>query len=145
MANGRGLTPKQIGLVHVAKKRLSLDDDSYRAILHGCAGVETAADLDAAGFNAVMAYFTGCGFRSTWTQRTFGQRGGWASPAQVDMIRSLWREWSGADDDAELNKWLERSYHISALRLLDRTAAVKAINGLRAMMRRKKARAEVMP
>ena len=36
-----------------------------------------------------------------------------------------------------LNKWLERYYHATALRFLDRDAAAKAVNGLRAMTKRR--------
>ena len=134
------MTPKQIGLIHVAKKQLGLTDDQYRALLLWAGGVESAKDLDAAGFERVMGYLTRLGFKSDWTKRTFGNRPGMASPRQVDLIRELWRDYSGADDDAALGKWLERSYKVSSLRFLDAPAAQKAITGLRAMTRRKVAR-----
>eukprot|EP01037_Dinobryon_pediforme_P021832 gene21832-22807_t len=120
------ITVKQVALIHVAKRQLGLDDDSYRAILQACGRVDSAADLDAAGFHAVMAYFTACGFRSTWTQRTFGKRHAMASPQQVDMIHKLWLEWSGSDDASALNKWIERSYHVSALRFLDAATSFRS-------------------
>ena len=131
------ITPKQIALIHIAKKQLALTEDIYRAILAHKGGVASADQLDKPGFNAVMAYLTACGFRSTWTQRTFGRRDGMASPRQIDLIRDLWRQWSESKDDADLNRWLERSYGVSALRFLDSTAAAKAIAGLKAMVRRK--------
>lgn len=131
------ISAKQIALVHVAVKQLKLDDDTYRAVLaqHG-GGAESAKDLDHDGFRAVMEFFNRCGFRSTWTKRTFGVRPGMATPGQVDLIRKLWREWSGADDEAALNRWLERFYHVTALRFLPRQEAGKAVNGLRAMTKR---------
>jgi hypothetical protein len=135
------ITPKKIALIHIAKKQLALSEDMYRAILANKGGVTSANELDRNGFNAVMAYLTACGFRSTWTQRTFGRRDGMASPKQVDLIRDLWRQWSDSKDDADLNRWLERSYGVSALRFLDSAAAAKAIAGLRAMVRRKQAAA----
>lgn len=130
------MSPKQIALIHVAKKRLGLDDDMYRAILYKLGGVMSAKDLNAAGFEAVMEYFTACGFRSDWTHRTFGRRPGMASPAQVDLIKSLWSEYTGRDDEAALNKWLERSFHVSALRFLPASMAQKAITGLKRMKSR---------
>jgi phage gp16-like protein len=131
------ITPKQIALIHIAKKQLALTEDIYRAILAHKGGVTSADQLDKPGFNAVMAYLTACGFRSTWTQRTYGRRDGMASPRQIDLIRDLWHQWSDSKDDADLNRWLERSYGVSALRFLDSTAAAKAIAGLKAMVRRK--------
>ncbi len=62
-----------------------------------------------------------------------------ASPAQVDLIRSLWRAWASepGDDDTTLNRWLEKHYKVSALRFLTREAAGKAITGLKRMSARK--------
>jgi len=131
------MTPKQIALVHLAAKQLGLDNDLYRTILKVRGGVESAKDLDRDGFERVMAYFTAHGFRSTWTKRTFGKRPGMASPEQVDIIRRLWEQWSGDTDESAINRWLERSYHISSLRFLTPSSASKAINGLKAMVRRR--------
>lgn len=133
----RRIGRKQLAVVHMAATELKLDDVSYRDVLNRFAGVSSAKDLDNQGFTAVMAYFTALGFRSTWTQRTYGRRPGMASPKQIDLIRKLWRDWSGADDEAALGRWLDRSFHVSALRFLDRAGADKAVNGLRAMLRRK--------
>lgn len=136
------ITPKQISVVHVAKKQLALSEEMYRAILINKGGVDTAADLDRAGFEAVMTYLTACGFRSTWTQRTFGRRPGMATPKQVDLIRDLWNQWSDGKDEHELNHWLERSYGVSALRFLDGPTTAKAIAGLKAMIGRKRAKSQ---
>lgn len=135
-----GITPKQISLIHVAKKQLALSEEMYRAILVNKGGVDSAAALDRAGFEAVMAYLTACGFRSTWTQRTFGRRPGMASPRQVDLVRDLWKDWSGGKGEAELNHWLENSYGVSALRFLDSPTIAKAIAGLKAMIARRRER-----
>lgn len=137
-SNG-SVTKKQIALLHVAKRNLGLDDDTYRAILARYGRAESAADLDLAGFNHVMRYLTACGFRSTWTKRTYGYRPTMATPPQVDLIRSLWRKFRGADDpdDVELNKWLHRFHKVGALRFVDNKKAAKVISALRAMIARK--------
>ena len=135
------ITAKQIALVHLASKQLGFDDDTYRAILlQKGGGVTSAKELDQDGFRGVMAYFTEWGFRSDWTKRTFGTRPGMATPGQVELIRKLWAEWSPDSDEAALNHWIERFYHVTALRFLDRDAASKAVNGLRAMIRRRQDR-----
>ena len=132
------MTPAQIALVHLAKKRLGWDDDMYRAVLFKLGGVLSAKELDQDGFALVMEYANSWGFRSDWRERTYGKRRGMASPKQVDLIRDLWRKWSGADDDAGLNKWLERSFGVAALRFATPDVASKAITGLRRMIQRKK-------
>lgn len=138
-ASSSVITPKQIALLHVAKKQLSPDDDSYRAILARYGRCESAADLTQPGFTAVIKYFTAMGFRSTWTQRTYGYRPTMATPAQVDLIRSLWDKFSGKpdDNDAELNRWLERFHKVSSLRFVDNKKAAKVISALKAMLARR--------
>ncbi|MCY1668608.1 regulatory protein GemA [Rhizobium sp. SL86] len=138
-ASPTAVTKKQIALLHVAKRDLGLDDDVYRAVLARYGKVDSAADLDLAGFNRVMKYLTACGFRSTWTKRTYGYRPTMATPPQVDLIRSLWVKWRGADDpdDAELNKWLGRFHKVGALRFVDNKKAAKVISALRAMIARR--------
>lgn len=132
------VTKKQIALLHVAKRDLGLADEDYRAILSRHGRCESAADLTGPGFTAVMKYFTAMGFRSAWTQRTFGARPSMATPAQIDLIRKLWQQFSGkADpDDMELNKWLNRFHKVSALRFVDDRKAAKAISALKAMVAR---------
>jgi hypothetical protein len=137
-ASSLGITKKQIALLHVAKRDLGMADDDYRAILARFGRVESAADLDAKGFYAVMKYFTALGFRSTWTKRTFGYRPTMATPPQIDLIRSLWRKFSGSEDaeDIELNKWLDRYQKVSSLRFVDNKKAAKVIFALKAMSKR---------
>lgn len=109
------LSPKQISVLHVAKKQLGLDDDTYRAVLSGVAGVESSTQLDNEGFRQVMAHFNRMGFRSDWMKRIYGERAGFASPLQCDLIRKLWRKWSDEGDAEGLDGWLESKFVCSAL------------------------------
>ncbi|MGQ9645872.1 MAG: phage protein GemA/Gp16 family protein [Thermodesulfobacteriota bacterium] len=54
---------KKKALVHIAKHDLRLDDESYRQILKGVAGVESSAQLTAEGFEKVMKRFQEMGFK----------------------------------------------------------------------------------
>ena len=54
---------KKKALVHIAKHDLHLDQESYRQILKGVAGVESAADLTEEGFEKVMSRFQEMGFK----------------------------------------------------------------------------------
>jgi hypothetical protein len=139
------MTREQLALVHMAKKHLAKtqgwDEDMYRLMLRQLGGVESAKDLDEKGFAQIMEYAASWGFRSDWRERTFGRRPGMATPRQVDLIRDLWWEWRGADGDAGLDKWMEHSFGVSALRFATPEVAAKAISGLKAMLRRKSAKA----
>lgn len=59
MAIGR----KKKALVHIAKENLHLDDESYRQILKGVAGVESSTQLTREGFGKVMKRFQEMGFK----------------------------------------------------------------------------------
>ncbi|KAF0136581.1 MAG: hypothetical protein FD139_3266 [Methylocystaceae bacterium] len=131
------LNAKQLRLVQIVKRQLALDEETYRHLLREAAGVESAKDLDNVGLNAFVREAKRLGFRHT-SATSFGARRGMATPKQVAVIRKLWEEWSTIDgSEKALNAWIERSYGVSALRFLSLDAAGKAINGLRAMIRRK--------
>jgi phage gp16-like protein len=131
------LSRSQIAVLHVAKKKLALDDDSYRAVLRNYGGADSAADLSFEGFANVMRRMTALGFKSEWTKRTFGVRLGMASPAQVDYIRDLWQKFHGVDEkEAALSAWLRRFHKVDALRFLDAKKAGSVITALKSMSAR---------
>ena len=152
-SKNRRISRQKIALIHVAAHQLGIGDVDYRALLMGAAGVRSASDLDAAGFDAVMRRFEALGFAKGKARRAgapaiapapvplqYGERWGMATPAQVDTIRGLWRTWyEGSDEDSAraLRHWLERHYHVSDLRFCDVATAQKAIEGLKAMNGRK--------
>lgn len=135
------MTPRQHALLRVARSQLGLGDADYRQILQECGGVASARDLDILAFDRVMYRMRALGFRSPSDRRNFGARPGMASPGQVHAIRTLWAEWSGAEDEAAMGRWLESRYKVSALRFLTARHAGKAVEGLKAMVARKAARA----
>ena len=87
------ISKAQIAILHVAKTKLAMDDDTYRSVLAKCAGVTSSTELDVAGFTAVMGFFDYCGFtpRSA-TGANYGNREGMATYAQLELIRTLWLE-----------------------------------------------------
>lgn len=58
-----GISRKHKALIHIAKHALHLDDESYRLILKGVAGVESATQLTREGVDRVMARFHEMGFK----------------------------------------------------------------------------------
>jgi len=54
---------RDLAKIHVAKKQLGIDDDTYRDMLWTIARVRSAADLDAAGRLAVLDHLQSRGFK----------------------------------------------------------------------------------
>ena len=54
---------KKKALVHIAKEDLHHDEETYRQILKGVAGVESSAQLTEKGFEEVMRRFQEMGFK----------------------------------------------------------------------------------
>lgn len=114
-------------LIHLARRRLAMVDADYRTLLQRAAGVASSADLDDAGFDAAMREFEHLGFKSQRAEETLGPRLGMASSTQLSRIRSLWRRYTGAEDERRLCRWLNVHFHCSHLRFLDAHTASKAI------------------
>ncbi len=106
------ISRNQMKLIHVARAKLGLDEDHYRAALVQIAGVASIKELDRDGFDALMGYFEYLGFTPLNPRGpVYGDRPGMASFAQIELIRSLWHEYTrGKAGEDELNKWLERCW-----------------------------------
>ena len=138
------LSRKQLSVVHIAKKQLNLAENDYRSLLNRIGQVDSSKDLDQIGFEAVMQYLCALGFESEFAKNFYGHRPGMASPKQVGLIRQLWHEYTGHEgDDATLNRWLDRSFGVSALRFVTAGQAPKAITALKAMKVRRNQRQSV--
>ncbi|XYD09641.1 regulatory protein GemA [Methylobacterium sp. NMS12] len=142
----REISPAQLRLLQVARKRVEMVERRWHAILQDFGGVVSAADLDRRGIDLIMAFLEAEGFDRAPVAPAgpvFGRRPGFASPEQVELIRTLWREWTGptiesdADVEAGLNTWLERYHRASSLRFLPAAGAAKVITALKAMKARK--------
>lgn len=140
-AKEKPLSREKIAIVHVAAHQLHMTDADYRALLMQTAGVNSSSGLNEAGFRAVMLRMEKLGFTHEKPKAPapqYGRRDGMATPAQVDTIARLWVRWHGRDDARALGHWLERSFHVSDLRFVDVVTAQKAIEGLKAMIAKKK-------
>lgn len=138
------LPPAKIALVHVAKKKLGLEDADYRTILLRVAGVQSARDLTEASFHQLMEVFALLSFTSDSATANLGRRVGMATPGHVAAIRRLWGEFTaGEGTDKTLGKWLGKHWGISALRFLPAELAPKVITALRAMCARRQATEKV--
>ena len=135
------MTNKQLAILHVAKAKLKLPDAVYRSALVQIVGIESAKDLDQAGFEAMMGYLEYAGFRPLQPNgEDYGHRPGMATFAQLELIRTLWREYTrGVGDADSLNKWIAHSFKVTSLRFLRMHDARKAIVALKSMKARQAA------
>lgn len=104
------VTNSQLALVHVGKKQLHLDDETYRDILHVQGGVRSAKDLSPEGLDKVLARFAELGFagRPDGNRKAPRSRrqpavpedvtGQLPTPGQQGMLAHLWQDlgWTGS-------------------------------------------------
>lgn len=134
------ISNKQIALLHVAKGKLGLTEAEFRSGLVDICGVMSVKELDQGGFEALMGMFEYLGFTPlTAKGPDYGVRDGMASFAQLELIRMIWTEWSGAGVEDGLTVWLERFFGVSSLRFLTSQDARKVITALKKMKARAKA------
>lgn len=85
---------RELAAIHVAKKQLGLDDDTYRDMLWTVARVRSAGDLDHAGRQAVIEHLRRRGFTKAFKQaapRNFGTKPAVPADRQalVDKLEAL--------------------------------------------------------
>jgi phage gp16-like protein len=78
---------REIKLIHIAKRDLQLDDETYRAMLWSVARVRSAKDLDFTGRKKVLDHLKARGFKVKVAPANKD-----ASDAQYRLIRALWSE-----------------------------------------------------
>jgi hypothetical protein len=139
------VTPEQrkwIQILHVAKRECALDDEAYRAVLWGTAGVESASGIKTRGqYNAALSAFKTLGFRvKSKTSRATGlketetetrRNPAWITARQEYYIRGLWDLASRKKDLESLGKVVFRIGGVDDIRFLKKKDAQKVILALR--------------
>lgn len=78
----------QLAQIHIAKKDLGLDDETYRAMLWTYARVHSSAELDHAGRAKVLDHLKSLGWKSGRKQRNKKP----TNDPRYGLIRELWLE-----------------------------------------------------
>jgi hypothetical protein len=136
---------KKKAVVHIAKGDLHLDGESYRQILKGVAGVESATQLTEEGFEKVMRRFQEMGFKGLlphpYHPTPKGRLIPSNSPQGLESITSSQQDFIAYL--LEKIKWGEEHYHAFCQRIIKRPDALtkrdgqKIIIGLMAILRKK--------
>jgi|GEM_PF-465937 len=128
--------------LHVAKKRLGLDDEVYRAVLQKVTGKSSSADLDGAELGRVLDEFQRLGFREgasfSAKLEDFGDR--WP---QARFVRALWTECAALGlfrDTSEraLRRFIKRQAKVESINWLTPRGAAAVITALKVMKSRHK-------
>lgn len=131
---------RDLAKIHIAKKQLGLDDQTYREMLHNVAGVESAADLDRRGRSKLLGHLRNIGFRSTHkSAKASGMHipAAWDRAPMTSKIGAILAElklpWGYADGIAK------RMFKVDKMRWLERNQLHKLVAVLVYMQKRAKA------
>lgn len=132
--------PGRIACIHVAKKQLGLDDDTYRAKLRLIVGKESTRDMSEAERQKVLDAFRKDGFKPASNRRRDGRTklsGPYAAKLQALWIAGwnlgIFRE----RDDSALIAFVKRQTGLDAVQFLRfPDDARKAIEALKAILAR---------
>ena len=130
-------TKSQLAIIHLAKKQLGLDDETYRAILSG-ADVYSAKDITTElQFNTVMGAFMKLGFLPAghkvkkYQRAVSGKNPNMISKPQEYYIKGLWALASRVKDEKSLLRMVKRIGKVDDISFLTRKSASALIQALR--------------
>ncbi len=126
-----------LAAIHVAKKQLGLDDDTYRAALVTITGKSSTRDMTEAERNKVVSVFRQRGFKQASTPGRKPLEGKFAKKLQALWIAGWNLGVVRNRDDQALIAFVERQTGLSHVRFLHEAGdALKAIEALKAWMSR---------
>jgi len=141
-----GLTRKQLAIIHIAKKSLALDDDTYRDALYAHGGARSAKHLSLRGFDAVMRHFKACGFREQERgprrKEPGKDRPGFASEGQLKKVYASWWSLAGTyytkgKELKALRAFLKKRFRVDHENFLDAQTARKVIEAIKRIQQRR--------
>lgn len=123
-----------VKIIHIAKAKTGLDDEAYRALLWGAAGVDSASQIRTSQqYNAVMAGFANLGFtvkkRTVESQST--RPANMITARQEYYIRGLWELASRGKDERSLRGICKRITGVDDLSFCPKSKASALILALR--------------
>jgi hypothetical protein len=124
---------KLIQLVHIGKAQLGMDDDTYRALLIGVCGKDSAAAMTERQLAAVLKVMRKSGFAAP-ARRVQAIEQGRATQAQLEYIKGMWAACARNKSDAALLAFVARIAHVKSLRFLTVRTAQAVILAIRDMM-----------
>ena len=119
-----------IRLIHVAKQKIGLTEEEYRALLEGITGKTSSTKLTIAELEAVLKAFKRLGFQVKKMAATPDDVGR-ATADQIQYIKGLWELSARVKTEAALNRFIKRITGVPYLQWLDVNTAQKVILAVR--------------
>ena len=128
---------KLLASLHIARKDMAIEEESYRALLYRVTGQTSARELTEEQLRSVLAEFERLGWKKARFRR-------FAAGNRPD-VRKVFAIWSSLRDHLEcrgsragLRAFVERQVGVSDPNFLNPAQAQKVIEALKAMQRRMK-------
>lgn len=122
-------------MIHVAKSKTGLDEEAYRALLAGAAGVESATEITTkAQYDEVMRAFRNLGFTTVRRRAVEPQKqrpADMITARQEYYIRGLWELASRSKDERSLRGICKRITGVDDLSFCPKSKASALILALR--------------
>jgi phage gp16-like protein len=139
MSTAQAVRSSELAQIHIAKKDLGLDDDTYRAMLFTLGRVRSAKDLDWAGRKKVLDHLKACGWKKKPPTKAGGRK--LDDAPQAKMIRGLWLELHGAGlvrdpSEAALASFVKRQIGVDALQFCSGAQLARLIEALKQWLKR---------
>lgn len=121
-----------IKLIHVAKRDLRMDEDSYRAMLRQIGGAESSSAMNVPKLETVLEHMKRCGFK---VRPKRGDRP-FSNAPQDKKIRAIWLDLHAMGavknpSEAALAAFVKRMTGVEALQWLSAAQASKVIEELK--------------
>lgn len=127
-------------MIHVAKSKTGLDEEAYRALLAGAAGVDSATEITSkAQYDEVMRAFRNLGFTPERRRAVESQRqrpADMITARQEYYIRGLWELASRTKDERSLRAICRRITGVDDLSFCPKSKASALILALRDITRK---------
>lgn len=132
-------TRQLISKIHVARKQLALDEDTYRDALEGQTGHRSSAQMSDKEIIKCLRHFESLGWQPKAKPKKYDDQRGdaySATPKQKRLIEALWHNiYRGNDETKHLRQFLWNHFKVSDLRFCDKDKAHQAIEALKKMQK----------
>ncbi len=126
------MSKQWVQIIHIAKAKTGLDDEAYRALLWGAAGVDSATQIRTSQqYTAVMAGFANLGFQVQKRENQSTRPANMITARQEYYIRGLWELASRAKDERSLRGICKRITGVDDLSFCPKSKASALILALR--------------
>lgn len=123
---------RELAQIHIAKKDLGLDDETYRDMLFTIARVRSSGELDHAGRAKVLDHVKSRG----WKPKTSPMKARQTDDLQINMCRALWLELHAAGkvynpEESALQRYAQRQTKVARLEWLNQKQMNTVIESLK--------------